>query len=125
MNINEILICYDNMFGVNSLEEIEQYLVDNIASARECQDKACEFTLLSEIIGFCRDTTQKDKAIRYCDELFALMRDMGIEDTLEYATACLNIANAYRAFDMLADSMLLYIEVLKIYDRHYKGTGRK
>lgn len=122
MNINEILICYDNMFGVNSLEEIEQYLVDNIASARECQDKACEFTLLSEIIGFCRDTTQKDKAIRYCDELFALMRDMGIEDTLEYATACLNIANAYRAFDMLADSMLLYIEVLKIYDRHYKGT---
>lgn len=122
MNIEDILKCYDNMFGVNSLDEIEQYLVDNIAIARESQDKACEFTLLSEIIGFCRDTTQMDKAVRYCDELFARMRSMGIEGTVEYATACLNIANAYRAFGLHTDSMLLYIEVLKIYDKHYKGT---
>ena len=115
MDVNKILMEYDGMFGSYSLDDIEKFLVDSIYEAREQEDKSSEFTLLNEIIGFCRDTTQNDKGIMYCKELLALMKDMGIEDTLEYATALLNIGNAYRGFGRSDESMECYKKTLEIY----------
>lgn len=115
MDINKILIEYDGMFGNYSLDDIERFLVDKIYDARDLGDKASEFTLLNEIIGLCRDTTQNDKGIMYCGELKALMQDMGLEGTVEYATALLNIGNAYRAFGHSAESMECYEKTLQIY----------
>lgn len=106
---------YDGMFGNHSLDEIERFLVDSIYDAREQEDTASEFTLLNEIIGLCRDTTQNDKGIMYCKELLALMKEMGIEGTLEYATALLNIGNAYRGFGRSDESMECYNKTLGIY----------
>ena len=37
MNITEILETYDNMFGKNTLEDIEQYLSSQIQEAKEKQ----------------------------------------------------------------------------------------
>lgn len=113
---------YDGMFGNHSLDEIERFLVDNIYEAREQEDMAIEFTLLNEIIGLCRDTTQNDKGIMYCRELLALMKKMGIEGTLEYATALLNIANAYRGFGLSDESMECYKNTLEIYSANL-GEG--
>ncbi len=115
MDVNKILMEYDGMFGNHSLEEIERFLVDSIYEAREQEDKASEFTLLNEIIGLCRDTTQNDKGIMYCRELLTLMKEMGIDGTVEYATALLNIANAYRAFGRSDESMECYKKTLEIY----------
>ena len=63
MNLDAILTEYDSMFGKNSLEEIEQYLVEQIAKAKLHREQGILVTLLNEVIGFCRDTTQKDKAL--------------------------------------------------------------
>ncbi len=115
MDVNKILMEYDGMFGNHSLEEIERFLVDSIYDAREQEDTASEFTLLNEIVGLCRDTTQNDKGIMYCRELLELMKDMGIEGTLEYATALLNIGNAYRGFGRSDESMDCYKKTLGIY----------
>lgn len=116
MDVTKILMEYDGMFGSYSLEEIERFLVDNIYESREQEDKASEFTLLNELIGLCRDTTQNDKGIMYCKELISLMKDMEIEGTLEYGTALLNIGNAYRAFDKSEESMKCYSTTLEIYN---------
>ncbi len=113
---------YDGMFGSYSLDEIERFLVDNIYEAREQEDRASEFTLLNELIGLCRDTTQNDKGIMYCKELIALMKDMGIEGSLEYATALLNIGNAYRAFGRSEDSMNCYKSTYEIYQANLKDN---
>ncbi len=115
MDVNKILMEYDGMFGNYDLEDIEKYLVDKIYEAREKEDKSCEFTLLNEIIGLCRDTTQNDKGIMYCDELHNLMNHMKLEGTEEHATALLNIGNAYRAFGRFEDSMKCYENTYLIY----------
>lgn len=112
MGIEEILQEYDGMFGKNSLEEIEEYLVRHLTETKEV---AVQFTLLSEIIGFCRDTTQKEKALFYCQQLEELMKRMGIEGSAEYATAMLNIANAYRAFDMAREAITIFEQVRQVY----------
>ncbi len=120
MDVNKILMEYDGMFGNFSLDEIEEFLVENIDKAQEIGDISCQFTLLNEIIGFFRDTTQKDKGIKYCNELNELMEEMGIEGKIEYATALLNIANAYRSFGLANESMDCYEKTLEIYKKNLK-----
>ena len=117
MDIRAILATYDAMFGKCSLSGIEQYLYDYIVKAREESEHDVLFTLLNEMVGFCRDTTQKEKALQYCDELFALMRSMKLEGSVEYATAILNIANAYRAFGLLKESLELFVEAEQIFQQ--------
>ncbi len=116
MNIETILAEYDAMFGKNSLDEIEEYLVLHIKKAVEQSETGVVITLLNEIIGFCRDTTQEEKALRYCDELKQVLVRMQLEGSIEYATSLLNITNAYRAFGLFEESLNAYNEVLKIYE---------
>lgn len=115
MNIEQILEEYDSMFGRKSLDEIEEYLVLQIAKAAEQGKLGNVVTLLNEIIGFCRDTTQKEKALKYCDELKQVLNVLQLEGSLEYATSLLNITNAYRAFGLFEESLNTYEEVLNIY----------
>ncbi|MBP3337864.1 MAG: DUF4125 family protein [Lachnospiraceae bacterium] len=117
MNIEEILMRYDAMFGKNSLAEIEEYLVENIAQAKEKGEIGIVFTLLNEIIGFCRDTTQKEKGLNYCDELKELLAKMQLEGSVEYATSLQNIANAYREFGLHNEALKLFEEIINIYEK--------
>lgn len=117
MEIQAILAHYDAMFGKYSLSDIEAYLYKNIEQAKELSETAALFTLLNEMIGFCRDTTQREKALYYCDELLDLLDFMNLRGTVEYATALLNIANAYRAFGLLEESIQVFENVERIYNQ--------
>ena len=117
MDVNFILSNYDAMFGIYSLKEIEAYLYENMNQAKKEGDKATYFTLLNEMIGFCRDTTQKEKALKHCAELLEVLDEMHLEGSYEYATSLLNIANAYRAFNKLEESVAFFSKVEKIYNR--------
>lgn len=100
MNINQVLAEYDSLFGNTTLPEIEAYLYGKISEAVGEQDDAAIITLLNEMIGLCRDTSQKEKALAYCEQLKKLMVRMNLEGTKDFATSMQNIANAYRAFGL-------------------------
>jgi len=116
MDLQNILAEYDSMFGKNSLPEIEAYLAGMIVQARESGELGILVTLLNEIIGFYRDTTQKEKALRRCEELQTVLKEMKLEGRIDYATSLLNVANAYRAFGLLKESLELYRIVEDIYE---------
>ena len=118
MDIQAILATYDAMFGKCTLAGIEAYLYEHIEKAREQSETSVLFTLLNEMIGFCRDTTQKEKALKYCKELLELLDAMKLEGSMEYATSLLNIANAYRAFGLLKTSLELFEQVEQIYKQN-------
>lgn len=118
MNLETILNEYDAMFGKCGLTDIEAYLCQRIEEAKEKSEMGIVFTLLNEIIGFCRDTTQREKALRYCKELRELLKVLQLEGSVEYATSLLNIANAYRAFGLLEESLDLFGQVLEIYQKN-------
>ncbi len=117
MDLNQILSQYDSMFGKNSLLEIEEYLVDVITEAKEKSERGILVTLLNEIIGFYRDTTQKEKALHYCEQLQQILKEMQLEGRIDYATSLLNVANAYRQFGLFKESLDLY----RIVETTYKG----
>jgi len=115
MDINKVLMEYDNMFGAHSLEDIENFLTKKLDMAYREEDNYSAITLLNELMGFCRDTDQKEKGVRYCKQAISLMNTMGLEGTVEYATSLLNVANAYRAFGYHDSSLELYKQVETIY----------
>ena len=115
MNINKVLAEYDNLFGNTSLTEIEAYLSQKINEATVEQDDASNVTLLNEMIGLCRDTSQKDKALMYCKQLKGLLKRMNLEGTMHYATSMQNIANAYRAFGLFEEAEEAFQTIEKIY----------
>lgn len=115
MDINKVLMEYDSMFGVNSREETEAFLLEMIRIADEEGDDYSVITLENEIIGFYRDTSQKDKSLNFCRLVIERMKKIGIEGTVEYATSLINAANAYRAFGLYEQSLELYREVERIY----------
>lgn len=118
MDVNRVLLEYDSMFGKNTLEEIESYLVSCIEEAYEEPDYYSVITLLNEFIGFCRDTSQNEKGKEGCRYTIDIMNRMGLAGTVEYATSLLNVANAYRAYGMLNESLELYSKVEEIYNQN-------
>jgi len=122
MNLEKILAQYDAMFGKNSLDEIEEYLAKTMKEAKTKSEEGILITLLNEMIGFCRDTTQKDKALYYCAELQEELKRMKLEGRIDYATSLLNVANAYRAFGLLDESLNLYRIVEATYQRQVAPT---
>ena len=123
MDINKILAEYDAMFGSYELEEIEAFLQNNIENAIDTGDYGSMITLLNEIIGFCRDTTQKEKALNYCESLLNVMDQLDLQGRVDYATSLLNIANAYRAFGLWEESIAFYEEVEGIYTENLEPTS--
>lgn len=115
MDINQVLAEYDSMYGVKALSEIEAFLVEKLDQAYAEPDHYAAVTLLNEIIGFCRDTSQNEKGLEYCRQTLKLMQDMGLEGSVEYATGLLNVANAYRAFGKWEESHALYQQTEAVY----------
>lgn len=116
MDINKVLNEYDAMYGKVSLSDIEDFLFEKIKEAMSAEDTASLITLLNEMIGLCRDTTQKEKALIYCNELRKLLERLGLQNTQSYATSLLNIANAYRAFGLFEDVLNAFSEVENCYN---------
>ena len=115
MNIDKVLMEYDSMFGVSSMEQIMDFLTEKLDDALEEPDIFSAITLLNEIIGFCRDTSQNAKGEMYCGQLLSTLKKQGLEGSIEYATSLLNVANAYRAFGLFQKSEDLYLRTEEIY----------
>ena len=115
MDINKVLMEYDNMFGVQSLEQIDDYLTEQIEAALTEKDYGSALTLMNEMLGFCRDTSQKEKGLHYCELVQRMLDKMGLSGTKEYGTALLNVASTLRAFGEYKKSKALYMETESVY----------
>lgn len=115
VDINKVLMEYDNMFGVHSLEEIDEFLTEKIEAALDEADYYSVLTLMNEMLGFCRDTCQRDKGLYYCESVERMFDRLTLTDTVEYATSMINVANAYRAFGLHDKSMDVFRTVEIIY----------
>ncbi len=115
MDINQVLTEYDGMFGTYSMEEIEEYLLNMLSAAEAEPDYFSAVTLMNELIGFYRDTNQREKGLHYCSLVIPAMEKLELCGSVEYATSLINLANAYRAFGLHQESEKLYEEVEMIY----------
>lgn len=116
MNINNVLEKLDKLFSQNKLNDAELFLTQNLEQSISESDTGAIITILNELIGLYRDTSQYEKAKAYCASLEKLMISYGLEDTVHCATTYLNIANVYRASGDYEKSFEFYGKVRCIYD---------
>lgn len=105
----------DTYFSQNRGPEAEQLMKESIVQAVREEDDQALLTLLNELIGYYRETSQVEASYRLADQALSLLSQMGLEGTIPYATTLLNIANAYRAGGRLDDSLSCYEQTAKLY----------
>lgn len=117
MNIEQVLKQLDELFAQHRTDQVESFLLRRIDEAAGEGDTASLITLLNEIIGHYRETSEFDKSLASCREVLMLMNEAGLKGTVAYATTLLNVANACRAAGLLRESMAYYQEVRVIYEK--------
>ena len=125
MNVNEILIHLESLFAKQDIQAVEPYLTDQLDKAYDCQDYNTCITILNELIGFFRDTSQYKKSMDCCEQVLRLMKKLGYEGTLPYATTCLNVANALRAAGHLEESLTFYESIFPIYEANLEERDER
>lgn len=115
MDIEAVIHGLDALFANRQCEQVEDYLSKYLEQALKEGDVGSAITIINELIGYYRDTSQYDKADAYCQKLLPFMERAGLKDTIHYGTSCLNIANAYRAAGRSELSLQYYQKVREIY----------
>lgn len=117
MDINDILQKIYTLYDEGRGPEAEQLMKESIAAAEEKQDNGSLLQLLNELLGYYRETSQVENSYQVAQKALALAEQMGLCDSIPYATTLLNVANAYRAGGRLEDSLECYQKTKEIYDK--------
>ncbi len=115
MDAEKFLLQLDSIYEKKDLNAAEKFMRDGLKEAEDEDDVASQITILNEMMGFYRDIGKHDKSIPACEKCLKLMQDMGMEESVEYATTLQNVANAYRAAERLDESEGYYKQVFEIY----------
>lgn len=117
LDIQEILAQVDAFYAENKGEEAEGLMCRAIGQAVREENDECVLQLLNELLGYYRETSQKEKVFQIAEQAIAQAKRMGLEGSIPYATTILNVATAYRACGRLQESLEYYGQVQEIYDR--------
>ncbi len=120
----------DALFAQNKGTEAEKLMLQALQTL---EDKAREedkcigawmdmVPVLNELTGYCRETGQAERSYEYAQRAIGLLEQMGLGESIPYATTLLNAANAYRAGGRLEDSLQTYEKVAEIYIQQLEST---
>ena len=105
----------DELFDDNKPKEALEYMLSMRAVAAMYKDSSMDLLLLNELIGYYRQTSEKDKLLAVIDESIEHLKEYD-EPSLKQATTLLNCANAYRSLGMLEEAKDFYETTEKIYN---------
>ena len=118
INVNEILRKIDELFEENRAKDAEKLMLDTLAAASQEKDGAVMLHMLNELIGYYRQTSEIDKLLQVVENAISCAEQLGLKDTVPYATTVLNAANGYRAAGKKEESLKYYRIAEEIYRKN-------
>lgn len=115
INEKNIFETIDSLFE-ESPKEAEKYMVSVLEEAKKENNNGIALQLCNELIGYYRQTSEKEKLLEIINETHKTLSDMGDSESLNFATSMLNIANAYRSIGELEAAKEYYDKTQEIYD---------
>ncbi len=122
MDVQDFFNGLDTLFSTGNMEQVEPYFQENLRKAKEEQDIGARITILNEMMGFFRETSQYEKAKQCIRDVLELMESSGLADSLPYATTLLNSANALRAAGELEQAAKYYNQVFALFEGQVPQT---
>ncbi len=120
MDIQSILKQVDAFFETGRPGDAEKLMLQSVEQAVQEGEDGVVLQLLNELIGYYRETSQKERVYQTVAQALEQALRMGLEGTIPYATTLLNAATAYRACGRLEESMEYYNQVQELYHRLLK-----
>jgi len=115
MDLNQVFQGLDALFEEHRLDEVEDYLAEQLNQAVSENDLGSMVSILNEMLGFARETSQYDKCEIYGSQALKLIENSPYKGTISHATTLLNVANAKRAGGKLEESLAVYERAEQIY----------
>ncbi|MBR1852294.1 MAG: DUF4125 family protein, partial [Lachnospiraceae bacterium] len=115
LDIANILQRVDDLFDENKAKEAEQLLLQSLKTAEQNGDGAVQLQILNELIGYYRQTSEREPLLRMIDDALHTAQRLGLEGSIPYATTALNAANGYRSIGEIQKSMDYYHVTEEIY----------
>lgn len=112
MDIQSVLAHLDWLFEEKRLDQVEPYLTRQLEEAQLAKDAGAALTLLNELTGFYRSTSQTEKSLDMAEQALKAIQNMGLAGTAPHGTTLINAATAYRAAGNLSRAAVLYQEAL-------------
>ena len=116
MDIEKILLKYDEMIAKGELRAAAGYLEKKAAQCGEEGYSTSAITIFNELEGFWRAAGDKEKSYAAAEAALGLIASCKMEGSIGHATTLLNYATAKTAFGELNEALELYDRVEKIYD---------
>lgn len=112
----------DEYFDRNDYKGAEKHLNYWLSEAELVQDKQALFFIVNELIGFHRKQRNQEQAFSFCEKAMALIQEMGIENSVGAATAYINIATAYKAFENATEALPYFEKAKSIYEENLEAN---
>lgn len=116
MDLNQVFQGLDILFEEHRLDEVEDYLSEQLKQAVSENDFGAMVSILNEMLGFARETSRYDKCEIYGNQALKLIENSPYKGTISHATTLLNVANAMRAAGKLEESLAGYERAEQIYN---------
>lgn len=122
--VDRVIAKVDECFESNDLKEASRLLEFWQKEAIFLKDLRGELSVLSELAGLYRKTSEEDKALKTVKRALELLETLKFSDTVSGATILLNCATTLKAFNKADESIPLYKKVEKVYnERLEKGNS--
>lgn len=123
MDIEKILRNVDALYEKGQSGEAEALLLESASRAAKEGDEGALLQIWNELLGYYRQTGQRENAYRIAGQALALAERMGLKGTQPYATTLLNVATVYRAGGSLEESLACYREAEQLYQKLFPADN--
>ncbi|MDO4189112.1 MAG: DUF4125 family protein [Lachnospiraceae bacterium] len=112
----EVVKNVDRLFDEGNPIGALEYMTDMLAFAKNTHNEVLELTVLNELIGYYRQTSDREKLVSVINDSLSILEKMDGARSLKSTTVILNIANGYRSLSMLDEAKEKYDITYSIYE---------
>lgn len=106
----------DQIYQSGQMKQAETYLLNGIEQA-EKEDKGAALVMLNELIGYYRTVSRHEDGARCAARALALIKELGLQKTVNHGTTLLNIATAFRVAGKYEQAEVYYKKVQEIFEK--------
>ncbi len=125
IDVRRVIEKLDSFFNKNDLVSAGRLLEYWRTEAEVIGDLNGELSIISEMIGYYRKTSEKEKALTAVSRAVTLIEILKNEKTVSAATVYLNAATTLKAFGKAAEAMPLYEKAYTIYKENLDENDPK
>lgn len=115
----------ERLFEENRAKDAEKFMLNAVREAQSYGDKSFELQMLNELIGYYRQTSEKEQLVKVIERSITIADEMGLKEhaKIPYATTLLNAANGYRSIGNLDKAKQYYEIVSTIYQESLQSDS--